>query len=57
MVSIETMIATVQLYIHHRKNVEVNIVIRGAKDIFLLTKAYDVARAWMQENKFKVLNQ
>ena len=50
---IEQMIATVQLYIHHVKNVEVNIIIRDNRDILLLTKAYNVAQQWMVNNNFK----
>jgi hypothetical protein len=55
MATIEEMIATVQIYIHHRKNKEVNIVIRNARDIFLLTKAYNIALRWLSENNFKKL--
>ena len=50
---IEQMIATVQLYIHHVKNVEVNIIIRDNRDVMLLTSAYNVARQWMVNNEFK----
>lgn len=51
--SIEEMIAIVQVYIHHRKNKEVKIVIRDAKDVFLLTKAYNIAIQWLNDNNFK----
>ena len=54
--TIEEMIATVQIYIHHRKNKEVKIVIRNARDILLLTKAYNIAVKWLNENNFKVIN-
>jgi len=47
------MIATVQIYIHHVKNVEVNIVIRDNRDIILLTRAYNIAKEWMINNNFK----
>ena len=50
---IEQMIATVQIYIHHVKNVEVNIVIRDNRDIILLTRAYNIAKEWMINNNFK----
>jgi hypothetical protein len=50
---IEQMIATVQIYIHHRKGVEVNIAIRNATDIIKLQKAYNIAINWLNENNFK----
>ena len=37
---VEEMIAIVQIYIHHRKNKEVQIVIRDGRDLMLLTKSY-----------------
>lgn len=51
--SIEEMIATVQIYIHHRKNEEVNIVVRNARDVMLLTRAYSIANTWLINNGFK----
>ena len=51
--SIQEMIATVQIYIHHRKNVEVNIAINGERDYALLTKAYNIANNWLTYNGFK----
>jgi len=51
--SVKEMIATVQIYIHHRKNVEANIAINGARDYALLTKAYNIANNWLTENGFK----
>lgn len=50
------MIATVQLYIHHRKNQEVNIAIRNGRDLMLLTKAFNIASKWLDENGFKIIN-
>jgi predicted glycosyltransferase len=52
---IEQMIATVQIYIHHRKGVEVQIAIRNATDIIKLQKAYNIASAWLTENNFKTI--
>lgn len=49
------MIATVQIYIHHRKGVEVNIAIRNATDIVKLQRAYAIATAWLNENNFKTI--
>jgi len=55
MKSVEEMIAIVQVYIHHRKNIEVNITIRNNKDLFKLIKAYDIAGSWLNNNGFKVV--
>lgn len=52
---INEMIAVVQLYIHHRKDVEVDINIRNLNDIAKLTVAYNIANQWLTENNFKVL--
>jgi len=52
---IEQMIATVQIYIHHRKGVEVQIAIRNAADIIKLQRAYNIASAWLNENNFKTI--
>jgi predicted glycosyltransferase len=49
---IEKMIATVQIYIHHRKGVEVNIAIRNHSDLHKLTKAYNIANQWLNNNGF-----
>jgi hypothetical protein len=51
--SIEQMIATVQIYIHHRKDVEVKINIRNLQDVAKLTRAYNIAVKWLNENNFK----
>jgi len=50
---IEQMIATVQVYIHHRKNKEVNIQINSQRDLMLLTRAYSIANTWLMNNGFK----
>lgn len=52
---VEKMIATVQIYIHHRKNKEVNIQIKTQRDLILLTRAYGIANAWLINNGFKQL--
>ena len=54
--NVKEMIATVQMYIHHRKNKQVDIVIKNTRDLILLTNAYQIAREWMGENNFVVLN-
>ena len=54
--NVKEMIAIVQMYIHHRKGVEVNISIRNTKDMFLLVKAYDIAQQWRAENNFRMIN-
>lgn len=53
MATIEEMIATVQIYIHHRKNKEVQIKIRTQRDLILLTRAYTIALTWLNNNGFK----
>lgn len=48
------MIATVQIYIHHRKGVEVHISFRDAvRDLIKLQYAYQIATAWLNKNNFK----
>ena len=55
---IEQMIATVQIYIHHRKGVEVQISFRDAvRDLIKLQYAYEIATAWLKEYNFKQINQ
>jgi len=53
--NVKEMIAYVQIYIHIRKDVEVNIKIENTRDIFLLTQAYNVALEWMNNNNFKLI--
>jgi len=50
---VKQMIATVQIYIHHRKNKEVDIQIRTQRDLMLLTRAYSIANTWLMNNGFK----
>jgi hypothetical protein len=52
---IKEMIAVVQMYIHHRKDVEVQIKIESLKDIAKLTMAYNIASEWLNQNGF-ILN-
>ena len=40
------MIATVECYIHHRTNKQIRIAPIKAKDLFLLTKAYENCKAF-----------
>lgn len=51
--SVEEMISIVQIYIHHRKNKEVQIQIRNARDLILLSRAYSIALNWLTSNGFK----
>lgn len=53
MTTISEMIAVVQMYIHHRKDVEVQIAIEHPSDIPKLIKAYNIALEWLQNNNFK----
>ena len=50
------MVAYVQIYIHIRKGVEVNINIQSNRDIILLSQAYSSAIEWMNQNNFKLIN-
>jgi hypothetical protein len=49
-VNIRHMIAYVQVYIHIRKGIEVDISINNQRDVFLLQKAYHYAVEWMEQN-------
>ena len=51
------MIATVQIYIHHRKGVEVDIDIRSLSDVAKLTHAYNIAVEWLNANNFKIIKE
>ena len=53
--NIKKMIAYVQIYIHIRKGVQVDINIQNSRDIFLLTNAYNIAIEWMEQNNFKLI--
>ena len=37
-----------------RKNVDVNINIETPRDIFLLSKAYNIASNWMNKNNISI---
>ena len=51
---VSQMIAILQIYIHHRKDVEVNISIpTNARQMLLLQKAYSEAVEWLENNGFK----
>jgi len=53
----EEMIAILQVYIHIKKNKEVQIAPpRGFRQMALLIKAYDYAVYWMQQNDCKIYN-
>lgn len=47
---IKQMIATIQIYIHHMKGVEVNITPILPKELPLLMIAYGVAKKWVDAN-------
>lgn len=52
MSSVKEKIATVQIYIHHVKGVNVDIALPRTKlQAFLLLKAFEVASQWLRENK------
>ena len=48
------MISYVQIYIHIRKNIEVEISINDTRDLLLLQKAYQIAVNWMEQNNCKL---
>ena len=50
------MISTIQIYIHHRKNVEVNITPILPQELPLLLIAYNVASNWLKQNLVKTDN-
>lgn len=51
---VNKMIAYVQIYIHIRKNEQIQINIQGLRDIMLLKQAYDYAVSWMDANNVKL---
>ncbi len=53
--NIKKMIMYIQIYIHIRKGVEVDISIQNDSDIFKLTAAYNCAINWMNENNVKLI--
>jgi len=55
MYSVESMIAILQCYINHRKNINVNIIVTNHKDIRQLKQAHEIAKTWLTEYNFKIL--
>jgi len=58
MTSIENMASVVQVYIHLRKDVQVQINMQQFRDpmnIMLLTKAYHIASDWLNNNKAQII--
>ena len=53
MTNINEMIAIVQVYIHHRTNKQVNIRITSLGCVAKLTRAYNIAIDWLNNNGFK----
>ena len=53
--SVNEQIAIVQMYIHHRKGIEVNISVRGLHDVMKLSHAYNIAIEWLNKNGFKIV--
>lgn len=51
--NIKKMIATIQIYIHHMKGVEVNIAPNLPRDIPKLMLVYGVASKWCNNNLIK----
>ena len=51
---IKRMLAVVQLYIGMRKGVDVDINIRDARDLMLLSQAYTTATNWMNSNNVTI---
>ena len=50
------MIAIVQIYIHIRKGVNVDIQpCRSLRDVALLQSYYNTAVIWLQENQIKII--
>lgn len=54
-VSVNNMIAMVQCYIHILKNVQVTIVIRDTRDVFLLADAYKTAMQFFEDSNAKII--
>lgn len=55
MYSVESMIAILQCYINHRKNITVNIIVSNHRDIRKLKEAHAIASNWLNEYNFKIL--
>lgn len=57
MTSIENMVSVVQVYIHMRKDVQVQINMNQFQDPFNVMKlvnAYNIANEWFMSNKAKI---
>lgn len=52
--NVKKMIALVQLYIFHRKGVEIQIRINGMMDMIKLQKAYQYAMGWFDFHDVKI---
>lgn len=50
---ISRMISTIQIYIHHKKDVEVNITPILPRDFLKLMTAHTIASNWVQNNLIK----
>lgn len=53
--NVNKMISIVQIYIHIRKGVEVNVSVNNIKDMMLLSKAYNTASIWLDANNVKII--
>lgn len=42
---------TVEEYIYKRKGIKVTINLRNPNDVYMMLYAYDIAVAWLNENK------
>lgn len=57
MTTISEMIEVVQMYMRHRKGVEVQIKLRDLRDVSILIDIYQPAIEWLNNNGFKVLQK
>ncbi len=48
--NIKHMISVIQIYIHHKKGVEVNITPNLPRDLIKLISAYNIAQKWLDNN-------
>lgn len=48
------MICILQIYIHIRKDVEVNIKVANFAQIRQLETAYAIAKSWLNDHNFKI---
>lgn len=49
--NLKEIIATIQIYIHHKKGVEVDITPNLPKDMTKLLHAYTIAKNWLTKNR------